>query len=179
MFKADIDASRLDQLQTACRRAGIDFQAQQRDVLEALGGRVLSFAMQDYRTKARGGTGSDGIKWAPLKESTERAKARKGKRKASKSSSKRKGQKPAAKGPVPKSNIGIDTGLQQASGQPGFAGNLFILGQTEVTVGYNRSYSKFFDEKRPLLPTALPEAWRPELDAIVTRWADNIIQQIR
>lgn len=64
------------------------------------------------------------------------------------------------------SAIGIDTGLQQASASPGFqgsdgkGGNIDIVTETSVTVGYGREYSGYFDAARPLLPTVLPEAWR-------------------
>lgn len=167
-----------DDVRSALRRARVSYATQQRDVLEALGVRVLSYAQQDYRTKSRGGRGSDGITWEPLAESTVNQKSKRG---AAKRQKNRKQTKSGKLRAVQRSMaIGIDTGLQQASASPGFqasgGGNIFRLTNTEITVGYGRSYSEFFDEQRPLLPDVLPDAWRPELEGIVTRWAEKLMR---
>lgn len=48
-----------------------------RDILETIGVQLLSYAKLDYVTKSRGGTGTDGIKWAPIKVGTILARLRK------------------------------------------------------------------------------------------------------
>lgn len=172
MFRADIDTTRLDQIRRGLEAAGRDFQAEQANVLEAVGARVLSYAQQDYRTKSRGGTGSDGITWAPLAESTVKRKASKGSAKRQKNRKQTKNGKARPTGNAVA--IGIDSGLLLNSSQPGFAGNMSV-DQASVTVGFPRTYAKHFDAQRPLLPSRLPDAWRDELDGIVTRWAESVL----
>lgn len=165
-----------DKIRAKLRRAKVAFGNQQRPALEAIGVAVLSQSQQAYRVKSRGGTGSDGIKWKPLAASTIAKKNRRGKvnanRKTTKSGKARPGGGTTA--------IGIDTGLQQSSASPGFkaagGGNIFRLTNTEVTVGYGRSYSGYFDEIRELLPIKLPQSWRKILDGIVARWATSILR---
>lgn len=158
------------------RRTRTAFRTKQGPCLEAMGVSVLSQAQLDYRTKSRGGRGTDGIQWEPLKSSTIAKKNRRGK-----SNAKRKTTKSGKARPVGGNvAIGIDTGLQLASASPGFnasgGGNIFQLTNTSITVGYGRSYSKYFDELRPLLPDHLPENWRKKLEAIAGRWADAIVR---
>lgn len=79
--------------------------------------------------------------------------------------------------------IGVDTGLQRASASPGFrgpdgkGGNAFDIGPGQVTVGYNRSYSPFFDRARPLIPDPIPAAWKQRVGQIARTWADGIIKR--
>lgn len=159
------------------RRFRSDIQQREREVLEAIGVRVLSFSKQDYITKSRGGTGTDGIKWKPLEYETILAKNRRGKRNATRKTTKSGKPRPT----MNQSAIGINTGLQLASASPGFAasggGNILRLGRSSVTVGYGRSYSKYFDEVRPLLPSRLPETWRRACEEIVLRWALNLLKE--
>lgn len=80
--------------------------------------------------------------------------------------------------------IGVDTGLQRSSASPGFSGtdgrggNFFDIRGTQVTVGYNRSYSKHFDRVRKLLPDTLPDAWQQKMEEQTLTWAESIIQEI-
>lgn len=154
-------------------------QTERRELLEAIGVTLLSFAQQDYRTLSRGGTSSDGRKWKALDPKTVARKAARG-RKTSRTNKTGSG-KPLPTGNI--SAIGIDTGLQQASGAPGFnaagGGNIFeIKPPDEVTVGYGRSYSKFFDMQRKLLPDKLPASWRLLLQSVVGRWLQKIVDSI-
>lgn len=79
--------------------------------------------------------------------------------------------------------IGVDTGLQRASAKPGFqggdgeGGNVLKVEGHRVTVGYGRSYSKYFDEKRPLLPSTLPRVWVGRLEEQAEGWAEGIIRK--
>lgn len=154
---------------------GQDFATARRELHEALGVQLLSFAKQAYVVKSRGGTGSDGIKWAPLAESTIAARNRRGRRNAKRTTTKGGKSRPAG-GSVA---IGINTGLQLNSATPGFTapggGNVFSVDQTGVVVGFGRHYSKFFDTKRALMPVKLPKAWREACEGIVKRWAEKIL----
>lgn len=159
------------------RAAKAAFGNQQRPVLEALGVRVLSYARQDYVTKSRGGRGTDGISWAALAPATIKARNRRGKANAKRKTTK-SGKSRAFGGSVA---IGIDTGLQLNSSSPGFVaaggGNVFRLTNTDITVGFGRTYSEFFNAKRPLLPDRLPDVWRKELEAIVERWGEELLRE--
>lgn len=152
---------------------------------------LLSFSKLDYVAKGRGQTGSDGIKWEPLAQSTiERKRKKAGLIEAPKNSKERQKNRKARRKrtrsgkPRPQVGaiqIGVDTGLQLASAAPGFrgpdgkGGNFFEIGGNQVTVGYNRSYSEFFDRKRPILPEEVPRIWIPPLERIVEKWADKIL----
>lgn len=144
-----------------------------------MGVQLLSFAKLDYVTKGRGGTGTDGITWKPLAESTIKAKARKGSAKRNRKRTRTKsGKARPGKGA---NQIGVDSGLQLASMAPGFRGDdgkggnfLEVLGN-QVTVGVNRTYSEHFDRERPIFPTELPASWQPPLEKIVDRWANKIL----
>lgn len=209
------DAAR--QLGNAARQ----IETEQAMCLEQLGIQILSFAKLDYMEKARGGTGSDGIKWKPDERSTIEARVRsrapakriverrrelaarikevirqrsgrgKGRKGWVKSqlASLRKQRKAASarlQDLVDKEfasyEIGVDHGLQRASAQPGFqggdgdGGNVFVIDQAGVTVGYGRSYSAAFDELRPLLPEIIPQSWWPALDAIAVKFGATILQ---
>lgn len=79
--------------------------------------------------------------------------------------------------------IGIDTGLQFNSSQPGFAatdgrgGNLLEVQGTVVTVGFLRVYSEHFDKRRKLMPETLPDRWQEELAKVVGRWSQQQISK--
>lgn len=66
--------------------------------------------------------------------------------------------------------IGVDRGLQRASGSPGFSSaegkNVFEQTDVSVTVGYGMNYSGYFDMHRKLFPDKLPEHWFKELEDI-------------
>lgn len=151
-------------------------EREQRDLAEAVGVKLLSFAQQDYRTKSRGGTGTDGITWKPLKPAKIAQKNLRGsKRKTTKGGKARPG--------IGASAIGIDTGLQLASASPGFkgsdgqGGNVLEVTETSVTVGYGREYSQRFDAARPLLPTTLPDKWREACEDITNRRISKILNE--
>lgn len=170
--------STLPAAQARCRRTRQKFATKQREVLEAVGVRVLSLSKQAYVVKSRGGRGSDGIDWKKLDDDTVKRKNRRGKRNAKRKTTRSGKARPG----MNQSAIGIDTGLQLNSASPGFTaaggGNLFELTSTTVTVGYARSYSKYFDRIRKLMPTKLPATWRKECDAIVRRWAAKIMKEL-
>jgi hypothetical protein len=69
--------------------------------------------------------------------------------------------------------IGVDKGLQRASGSPGkkgkVEGGVFVVDveNMAITVGYGMSYSKYFDEKRKLIPDVIPEDWLREMEKLV------------
>lgn len=165
-----------DAIRAKLRRAKVAFGDQQRPALEAMGVAVLSQSQQAYRVKSRGGQGSDGIRWEPLADSTLAKRNRRGRANANRKTTKSGKARPIG-GSV---SIGIDTGLQLSSASPGFnasgGGNIFRLTSTDITVGYGRSYSKYFDDARPLLPVKLPQAWRKILENIVSRWAASLIK---
>jgi len=149
-------------------------------VLEAIGVQVLSLAQKDYRTLSRGGTASDGRSWKALNPETIRRKARRG-RKAGVVKRTYSGNV------LPSGNvsaIGIDTGLQLASGSPGFigadgkGGNVLAKGPSSITVGYGRQYSKYFDAVRKLMPDVLPDSWRKSIDRVVAAWLQKIVAGI-
>lgn len=156
-------------------------EQQQRNLLEAVGVKLLSFAQQDYRTKSRGGTGTDGITWKKLAPATIK---RKNSTSAGKENATRKTTKGGKARPgIGSSAIGVDSGLQQNSASPGFkggdgkGGNVLTVTEHDVTVGYGREYSKYFDDQRPLLPTRLPEAWQKSIDELVTRGVERIVRE--
>jgi len=150
------------------------------EVLEAIGIQVLSLAQRDYRTLSRGGTASDGRVWKALDPKTIKRKASRG-RKAG-VVKRTFGGNVLPSGNV--SAIGIDTGLQFASGSPGFigadakGGNVFTKGPTSITVGYGRIYSKYFDAVRKLMPDVLPDNWRKAIDRVVAAWMKKIVAGI-
>lgn len=166
-----------DEIRAKLRRAKVAFGSEQRPCLEAMGVAVLSKSQLAYRAKSRGGRGSDGITWKPLAQSTIDRKNRRGKRNATRKTTKSGKPRPIG-GTV---SIGIDTGLQLSSASPGFnaagGGNIFRLTNTSITVGYGRSYSGYFDEVRPLLPDKLPDPWLKELEDIVGRWASELLKK--
>lgn len=79
--------------------------------------------------------------------------------------------------------IGINTGLQRNSATPGFVGpdgkggNIKTVSDTVLTVGFGRSYSKYFDAKRKLFPDQLPEPWREELEELLSDAGGKIIEK--
>jgi hypothetical protein len=82
-----------------------------------------------------------------------------------------------------KAKTGIDTGLQINSAQPGYqppdgqGGNVFRLQQNQVTVGFGRSYSTYFDAQRTLLPERLPVAWEQGLSKLLTKTVEQILRE--
>ncbi len=155
-------------------------QQKKDELLETMGIQLLADAQLDYLTKARGGTGLDGVKWKPNAPATIR-------RKNNKTSARKKDGKKTKSGkllPGPGAvEIGVDSGLQRASCSPGFVGpdgkggNFFKQDADSVTVGFNREYSEYFDEDRPLLPETLPEQWVQNQEDVVQDWADNILNE--
>lgn len=202
----------IEAFQRASSAARQQMAQQTPDLMQAMGIQLLSFAQLAYRDKARGGQGDDGVKWAPLQRGTlearvrRRAKARaivKERRdiagqirttrgagapsKIRKLRDRRKKLSARLQKEVDKEvanhEIGVDTGLQRASAQPGYTGadgkggNLLDVSGAQVTVGYARSYSQHFDTARPLLPATMPEKWQKTLDGLVQDWAETIIQE--
>lgn len=182
-------------------------------LLDQIGVQVMALSKTDYRTKARGGTGSDGISWEKLDRATLEARVRsrapakrivaqrkqlaeqirqtKGKgstRKIARLRERRQKLMDRLNQMIDREfarhEIGVDTGLQRASAEPqytapdGKGGNIHKIEGTQVTVGYGREYSGWFDEKRPLLPEQLPTSWTEKLERIVTRTTDKIGKEL-
>ncbi|MDB5338403.1 MAG: hypothetical protein JWN70_4022 [Planctomycetaceae bacterium] len=180
--------------------AGIDAAAlalrqRRRDVLERVGQELLELARQAYIDKSRGGTGSDGIKWAPLKVDTVRSRLP---RKQLKSKKVVKGSQPrhqagtiVSKGKA-KSNtgnvmpgsseIGVNTGFQRNSARPGYqgpdgkGGNIAkMLDEDSLLIGFGRIYSEYFDKYRPLFPEVIPPEWLEKLEEQVANDGGQIL----
>jgi hypothetical protein len=166
-----------DKIRAELREAKRAFGNEQRPCLEAMGVSLLSNSQQAYLQKSKGLRGSDGIMWEGLADSTIEKRHRRGKKNAKRKTTKSGKARPTA-GSL---DIGRDTGMQLNSARPGFSvgggGNIFRLTSTSVTVGYGMSYSKYFDEKRPLLPDKVPDQWVQQLEAIVGRWANAILEK--
>lgn len=168
----------------AAKTAPQTLKARTPDLLESLGVQLLSFAKFDYVAKGRGGTGTDGITWAPLKPATIERKNRKGfGGKRSKRRARARTRSGKARPGSRQSQIGVDTGLQLNSMAPGFRGGdgkggnfLKVLG-SQVTVGVNRTYSVHFDRRRPIFPETLPISWRSALEKTIEKWADKILTE--
>ncbi len=67
----------VDQLTQAAAAVEQGIQQFRHNLLEQIGTQILSFVKLDYIAKSRGGTGTDGIKWAPIKVGTILARLRK------------------------------------------------------------------------------------------------------
>lgn len=66
-----------DDLNRAAAAAAEGLQKFRHNMLEQIGTQILSYVKLDYVAKSRGGTGTDGIHWAPLKVGTILARLRK------------------------------------------------------------------------------------------------------
>lgn len=152
------------------------------ELLNVLGVQLLSNTLLAYNDKARGLTGEDGIRWKPLDPKTIKAKQRRG-RGRSRSRRSRRGSEGGLAGPTGSTStmIGVDTGLQRAAASPGYTGPDQVRNVdeqlNEVTVGFNRSYSEYFDVDRPLMPNDLPRDWENELDDIVQSHYEEIFSE--
>lgn len=74
-------------------------------------------------------------------------------------------------------DIGVDKGLQRASGTPVYKGNpnqIFDIQNAVVTVGYGMSYSVFFDAARSLFPDAIPAHWMQELEELAANHCERV-----
>lgn len=192
----------LHKLTQQLRDARSEVERQRTITLHAVGVQLLGFVREAYVAKSRGGAGSDGIQWAKLSRATieqrvrSRAPAKRiveeRKRLAAEIRQQRGPGSPArierlrarrkslserlqamVDAEYANHAIGINTGLQLNSSQPGFipadgkGGGLFKVSNDSVTIGFARAYSKHFDKKRPLLPEQLPRDWERRCDQIV------------
>lgn len=202
------------QLQALIGRAQANLKRGLPDVLRAIGTQFLSFARRDYTTLSGGGATADGRQWKTLTREGIAARVR-GRPAASQIVAQRRAlarQIRDLKGPTAEARrkmlrrqrtelaarmeslvdaelarpqIGIDTGLQRASGQPGFVGpdghggNIFDVDPqaASVTIGYGRDYSEDFDSQRPLLPDIPPESWITAATSTVEIWADSLVRE--
>lgn len=167
MLKITVDTADLDRKLNAVGQA-LDDPA---EVLNDVGVYLLGEVRLNFEELSKRGTGVDGTKWRELDPETEKKKARKG------------GWK--GKGDPPKSQIGVDTGLLRNSSVPGFkgdgeGGNLLEvdLQSASVTVGFARSYAKFFDKDRPLIPTEAPKDWVEGAEEIVGDWLQEKLEPL-
>lgn len=206
---------RFPDLEHQCREAAHALQTRERECVAILGTRVLALAQAAYVVKARGGTGSDGITWAQDSRKTIAARVRsQGPGRAIVLERKRlaetirnlKGRgTPTQRARLSKRRhellrqfaalvdqamqnrqVGIDSGLQMASGQPGFegpdglGGNEFDVSGgsgTSLTVGYARRYSEYFDERHELIPDPIPNAWMEMLNQDASAWGASVFQE--
>lgn len=180
--------------------AGVDaailaLHQRRREMLENVGRELLELARQAYLDKSRGGTGSDGIKWAPLKVNTVRARLHRKRLKSKKvikgSQPRRragtnlsKGNAKSSKGSVRpgKSEIGVNTGFQKNSARPGYqgpdgkGGNIAkMVDEDSLLIGFGRIYSEYFDKHRPLFPDVIPPEWLDELEEQVAKDGGQIL----
>lgn len=169
----------IDEIHDALRATRNEVTQRQPELMEVLGVQILSNAQLDYRAKSRGGTGSDGIKWTPLADSTVERKNRRGKKKRGR---RRRGSDASPTGKTT-TDIGVDTGLQRNSAAPGYSGgdgkggNVHEFDALHVTVGFGRTYSEYFDDDRPLLPDPMPPEWVDELNDIVNDHYTEILDK--
>lgn len=166
-----------------------NFGQRQAELLLEIGQRLLSLQQLNFEKKSRRGAGDDGVVWAPLAESTERKKFRKGIR-AARGKRKREMQAQLFRGQVPRSQIGVDTGIMRNCVTPGFrapdggGGNILEVQGASVTVGYGREYARYFDEgngrspARPLMPDELPQAWQASVERLAENWARDIVSEL-
>lgn len=148
------------------------------DMLEVLGLELLGLIQLDYEVKSRGGAGASGEAWKQLDPKTIKRKQRRGRRNRRRRQTRSGRQRPAADAVA----IGIDTGQQRNSAVPGFqgndgqGGNVFELRSADITVGFGRVYSTYFDEERELIPDPLPEEWKERLDETAEEFMEEIVQ---
>lgn len=180
MFKIRVDSRTAAEL----RNAADAIDNQMAGLLQEIGQSVLSNSRLDFEAKSQGKTGAGGITWAPLEPSTERQKARRGRKPGRTKRGKTRKRDRVTGAKVGKSQIGVNTGLLRNSSKPGYTGpdgrggNILDVNEHQVTVGYGRSYAEYFDADRPLLPAEVPPEWQDDIDAIVNQWADNIFGKV-
>lgn len=152
-----------------------ELEERRHELLTALGTELLALIQIAYDEKSSGRSGSDGVTWKPLKAETRRRKVRKG------LANERRLAGAGFAGLAGQTTIGVDTGLQRASGMVGFAasdgkgGNIFSVGANDVTVGYGREYSVYFDRLRTLIPENLPPEWVEYLEGVAVEFAEMIL----
>lgn len=61
---------------SALVRAGRELKALRRLFVETVAAKAVDLSATDYQTKAEGGTGLDGVKWAPITEEAKRSRVR-------------------------------------------------------------------------------------------------------
>lgn len=160
----------IDELNREINALPEEIAKEQKDHMDVVGLFLVSEAKLDFEEKSREGT-SHGIKWDPLKESTEIRKAKK-----NSNYKHEKGKSP------PKSQINVDRGLLRNSQTPGFSHpehvELYkVAEQGEVTVGYGMDYAKYVDEKRQLLPDEAPKEWVDECELMTLEWLEELIRK--
>lgn len=166
------------------RNAVRDLDQRMAELLQEVGVSVLSDAKRDFEVKSRRGTGADGVRWAELQESTEKKKARRGRKPRKTKSGKPRKRDAVTGAKFGQSQIGVDKGLLRNSSKPGFTGpdgkggNILTVEGHAVTVGFGRDYATYFDAKRPLLPADLPQKWSEAVDAIVDDWITDVLRPV-
>lgn len=167
-----------------------DFDRKQAAMLQEVGTKVLSLQQVDFERKSRRGQGDDGVVWAPLAESTERRKFLKGVKKPRRRKDGTRAKKSMPAGTVPRSQIGVDTGIMRNSVTPGYkapdgdGGNILEVSGNSVTVGYGREYAPWFDQgngrapARPLMPEKMPQKWQESVEKVVDDWVQDIVSEL-
>lgn len=188
-------------------KAIANFNQKQAALLQEIGTTILSRQQLSFEKKSRGGQGDDGVKWAPLAESTERRKSRKEKDRNAKRNRVKKLKDKLRKATTKaersrlmdmiqvesspnKSQIGVDTGMMRNTVTPGYKAsdgkgdNVFEVEGATVTVGYGREYAPYFDAgsdrvpARPLMPDRMPDQWMDAIDRVVGSWVQDIVSEL-
>lgn len=123
-------------------------EAEKPALLRAVGRRVLQRAHEAFLVKAAGGTGEDGLRWAPL--TARYVQQRKS-----------------------GSAIGVRSGVLR---DPRF--DRLEVDQDSVLVGFGDPHAEFFDEVRPLMPGRLPDPWYREANDFLQSRLDAAAQGV-
>ena len=155
-----------------------------REVLEALGTELLKLAREAYLVKARGGTGSDGIKWDAIQLRSLRRRQRRGSTPVKTDAGTRTRLTNRADNQTKRIapsdgnyEIGRDTDRLLNSLQPGSGQNM-TLEETAVVVRSGTAYSDYFGKSRPILPETVPAEWRDGLEELLQLQALSSIENV-
>ncbi len=145
MFSVELDM-------TDARGQVTDLQAalarQRPQLLAEIGRGLVEAAHRDFAVKSRGGTGADGVRWPVLTPEEARRKARHG-----------------------QTRLGVRSGDMAAiiiytSGGPNAFGKL--IPANEVVIDYaDQPKANYFNARRSLLPSTLPDSWYRQATATV------------
>jgi hypothetical protein len=182
-------------LERRCDAVVASLNRRQSELMEEFGQAILSLQQLSFEKKSRGGTGDDGISWKPLAESTERKKFAKGRPRPGKTKGGTRRRRPKLVGPVPRSQIGVDTGELRNSPVAVYnapsGGVVLGIGQViaapmdignvtdSLSVAYNAPHAEWFDHDRPLMAVNMPAAWQRKLERIAGDWLSDIAMELQ
>lgn len=143
--------------------------------LTHLGNAALTCLLEDFRTKAAGGTGRDGVSWPALSESTVKQKLQKG----------------VTHGQTLRDTDTLETSLTpDPTNEPDAArifGQLFRMEPGNITVGVDESqipYAKWHQEGTATMPARkivpeggeMPAGWTAEMDAAAEEAMKKVVE---